>query len=439
MKQALVLLCVAMAPCTMAAQPGSSAELGYGLSLGATHSDNAGRTPAIDGAESETSFEAGFNADLQYRHNRLAARLAADLAYRTHDYAGYEDELLGGLAADAAWRIAPWLTWVALENFGQSLIDSRNTARPDNTQNTNYFSTGPDFQIPLGLRTSLVLQGRWSDVSYEESEFGTRRQSGTAGLRRTLSERAGLSLNVSTEHVDYKELPTTSNYDIHSAYVGWDVTGARTSISLRAGRTRLEDAVDSAGSTLFGLDLERELTARSTVALHAGRSFGSSADLLRRDQGIGGVDAGVGSGTGDRPVISAADPQRLDHARLSWALRGDRMSVTTSARWEREAHRIEFDLNRRLLGGSFQASRRLGPRATLNFTTDYFREEFGVASIKSDEWSVGLGLHWAATPAVGLAADWLRMVGDGDTAAGPGTRDFTENRYTLRLRWSPVR
>jgi hypothetical protein len=433
MKHALALFCVALAPCALAAQPGSSTDLGYGLTLGATRSDNAGRTAAD--AESETSFEAGFNANLQHQHNRLAARLAADLAYRTHDYGGYEDELLGGLAAEASWRFAPWLSWVATENFGQSLIDSRSTERPDNTQNTNYFSTGPDIQLPLGARTSLVLQGRWSDVSYEESDVGTRRLSGTAGLRRNFSQRTGVSLNFSTDHVDYKSLPTSSNYDIHSAYLGWDATGARTTLNLRAGVTRLEDAVDSTESTLFGLDLNRELTARSSLGLSVGRSFGSSADLLRRDQGIGGI----GTGAGDRPAITAADPQRIDHARLSWALRGERMSVTTGARWEREAHRQERELNRRLLGGSLQASRRLGPRATLNLSTDYFREEFGIAAIESDEWSVGLGVHWTATRTVGLAADWTHMVGDGDTSAGAGTRDFTENRYTLRLTWSPVR
>lgn len=433
MKFALTAFCMAAAVSAHGAQPSPPTDLGYGLSLGATRTDNAGR--AAEGSGSETSFEAGFNADLRHQRNRLAARVSADLAYRTHDYGEFEDELLGGLAAEASWRFAPWLSWVAADNFGQSLIDSRSTARPDNTQNTNYFSTGPDIQLPLGARTILMLQGRWSDVSYQESDFGTRRRSGTVGLQRTLSQRVGISLNVSTDDVDYKSLPSASNYDIHSAYLGWQATGGRTTLSLRAGGTRLEDAVDSAEGALLNLDLQRELTARSSLLLNAGRSFGNSADLMRRDQGLGGV----GTGAGDRPAITAADPQRVDHVRLSWVLRGDRMSVNTAVRWEREAHRQEHELNRRLLGGALHTTRRLGPRASLRFSTAYFREEFRIAAIESDEWSVGLGLHWAASRTVGLAVDWAHMVGDGDTSAGPDTRDFTENRYTLRLTWSPQR
>src|SRR5690606_7753696 len=115
---------------------------------------------------------------------------------------------VGGIEGRAAYRLLhDRLTWVAEDNFGQTLIQPHDVATPDNTQNVNVFATGPEILLPLGQRTSISLRGLGTDVSYEKGDLGNRRLSGTVGIVRRMGARSSLSLQGSTEHIMYKSLP----------------------------------------------------------------------------------------------------------------------------------------------------------------------------------------------------------------------------------------
>src|SRR5690606_26399115 len=151
-------------------------------------------------------------AVFEHERERHTLTVDADLGFESHSYGSYSDSLVGGLAAGATYRLLrDRLTWVAEDNFGQALIESRDTITPDNTQDLNVFSTGPDIQFPLGPRTALTLQGRWTNVSYQESSYGNNRLSADLGLQRRLGLRSTLSINGSTEEVRYKSLPSDSD------------------------------------------------------------------------------------------------------------------------------------------------------------------------------------------------------------------------------------
>lgn len=419
-----------IAGAAVAAEPPDGPEFNYAVSAGATRSDNAGRTPTDQGAE--TSLDAGLNAGLEHERGRLSAQLAADLRYTTHSHGNYEDQLNGGVAAALSWRLTPWMSWSVQDNFGQSLIEARDAVRPDNTQNTNAFSTGPDLRLSLGPRTSVTMQGRWSDLSYEVSDAGSRGLSGTLGLLRRVTDRADVSVNASTEHTEAKGTVVNGDYDIHAVYLGWNVSGARTTIGLRAGGNRLEDDIGSTDSALFGFDFIRRVSARSTLAIHGGRSFGTPADLLQRDQGIRPVAAD------DRPGVASSGALRADHATVSWRTEAVRSSIGLSADWRRERQRNDTALDRKSVGGSLDLSRQLAPRLDVLLSANYLTEDFQASSVEADEWSTSLGFNWSLTRQVAISTDWTRAVGQGDTTLGADTRDYTENRYSLRLTWSPV-
>ena len=181
----------------LGAEEGSSRP-NYAVSAGVIRSDNAGRTDTNQ--QSETSLEAGLNGGWSYDRGRIRGSAAADLQYRTHSYAGYEDQLLGGLMANVQLEmLRDRLQWVVQDNLGQSLIDSQDVATPSNTQNVNHFSTGPSLHLPLGARTEVAINGRWSDVAYEDSDIGNRRLSGELSLIRQIGEHSSVSLNGSTD------------------------------------------------------------------------------------------------------------------------------------------------------------------------------------------------------------------------------------------------
>ena len=333
----------------------------YGLSAGVTHSDNVARTDTAE--ESETSGEAGLFASFAYARQRYEASLDADLQYRTHSFGNYSDQLVGGAAANARYRMFRELvTWAVEDNLGQALIESRNTATPDNTQNLNVFSTGPDINIPLGSRTGINLQGRWTAVSYQKSDFGNRRVYGSVGLSRRIGQRATVSLNGSTSHTEFSSLPSSSDYDVRSAYLGWNVEGSRTRLGLNAGYSTLKDQLDSSGGATLSLELTSKVTTRTTMSLHAGRDYGDGSDALRREQGIGGVSVT------DRPVAVSSDPQRADYATVSWSAAGSRGGLTLSADWRREDHSRSADLDRRSVGGRLGLTARSASGSRWIFT-----------------------------------------------------------------------
>lgn len=416
-----------------AAEPAGDARDGFRieLSAGATHSDNAGRTDSA-GESTETSFEAGLVAGVRQDRPRLSATLDADLRFMTHNYGDYPDQLNGGLTGRLQYELLnERIAWVVEDHFGQSLLNAQNTVTPGNTQNTNVFSTGPNFTLPLGQRTEMFVQGRWLTVSYQYSNFDSNRLSGMLGLERQIGERSSLSLAASTQHATFRDLPSDADYDIHSAYLQWQARGARTTLQARAGYSRVEDSLDSSSGTVFGLQLSRELTTRTSLALDAGRSYGNSADALVRDQDIGGVSAG------GRPATASADPQRSDYATLSWILDAERSGLRAAMNWRREQHLRDTSGDRRALGASLQISRRISQRMEAEFHSGYNAEDFRLADVEFDEWNAGLGLAWSISRFVGISASWDHHVGSGDTALGADTREYSENRYSLRLNWTP--
>ena len=89
--------------------------------------------------------------------------------------------------------------------YGQTTKNQFAPSTPDNRENVNYLSTGPDFTLSLGSRNKLLLNGRFADVSYEDSELGNQRVRGALALRRDLSDATNVSINVTTEQVSFDD------------------------------------------------------------------------------------------------------------------------------------------------------------------------------------------------------------------------------------------
>lgn len=409
-------------------------EVDLALSIGAFHTDNAGRTSTDE--ESDTVGDAGLRLGIARDQGRLTADVEADLRYRKYFDDSYDEELMGGLDGLLTyWFLPERFSWVVEDNFGKALIDPRAVETPDNRQNTNYFSTGPDFQLPIGDRTALTLSGRWSDASFEESDAGNQRLSGNVGLLRSLSERSSISLNATVERIEFDDEVFGGNYDRKSAFVAYETRGARTAVNLQAGYTELEfrDSDDTTDGPLFDLTVERELSPRSTLTLNAGTSLTDSAEAMRRDQGISGVTV-----EGDIGIVSS-DPFQSDYATITLALEGVRTSVDFSANWRSEDHEQSELLNRDSIGATATLTRRLSQTMSMILYGGWTTQDFADSDVEFDEWSYGAGLDWEFSRHFGLALRLDRFDGSGDTTVGADQRDYTENRVALNLTYTPRR
>lgn len=407
-------------------------EFSFSLRAGATYSDNITRA-AVD-EESETSFDLGVRMGFARDEGRLWSNLAADLEYRTYNHETYEDEVVGGLDGILTyWFVPERFSWIVQDNFGQTFTDPRAVETPDNRQNTNYFSTGPDVLLPLGGRTALLLRARFSDAAYERTDTDNQRLSGTLGLERQLGPRTSVSLNGTAERVEYEDEALNSNYDRQSAYVGFEAEGARTALGLQAGYTALHDFGDTTDGPLLDLSVSRRLTSRSMLALNAGTHLTDTANAFRRDQSLRGVILG------SEDTIVSHDPFQSDFATLAWTLERARSTIRLAADWRAEDHERDVALDRESLGARLTVSRQLRSTLSAALHGAWQHEDFDESGIDFDEWSAGVGFGWsfARNLAISLRGDHIE--GSGDTPLGAGLRDYTENRVSVAVTFAPRR
>lgn len=424
--------CVALAVLLSAAGAVNAQGIDLGITLGAYHTDNVQRVSVDE--ESQTVGELGVRLGIARDQGRLNANVDANLAYRSFFDDAYDDDLFGGLAASLTYELRPdRFNWVVEDNFGKALIDPRNVDTPDNQQNANFFSTGPDVRIPIGTRTNLLLSGRWSDASYEESAADNQRLGGTLGLERQLSDRSALSLNGSAERVEYDDEVLASSFDRQSGFLAYRAQGARTTLSLRGGYTAVHDFGDTTDGPLFDLTVERRLSERSTLTFNAGTNLTDAAEAMRRDQQIEGIDPDSGLS------IVSSEPFQSDFVSLGLRLEGARTSINLAANWRVEDYERNRVLNRDAFGVSADALRRISPRLSTRLYGAWTSQDFDRSNVDFDEWNAGLAFDWALSDRLGITLAGDHFSGSGDTALGAGQRDYEENRITVRLNYTPRR
>jgi hypothetical protein len=428
MTAALVAAAAAVLPHAAEAK----SEFSYSLSAGLSYSDNVERQG--DTEESETTAEAGLQMSLFNDDGRMHSDVGADLQFRHYTDDTSDDELVGGLDGLVTFWFAPErFGWVLQNSYGQSLIDARDVDVAGNRQSVNYFSTGPDIVFQLGDLTQLHLQGRWSDVYYEESIEDNTRITSNLALVRQLTDTSSVSLNGEHSRIEFDQSPPNSDYDLHSVYLGYDARGARTTLQLQAGYSALHDYGDSSDGPLLSLAITRKVGARSTLTLDAGTGQTDTAEAFRRDYSIGGFE----SGTSD--AVVSQDPFQSDYASLGWQIEGARTGLSITADWRREDHETDPTLDRDGVGAGMAVTRQVGPRTSARLSGSWNRQDFDTSGTDFDEWSAGLGVSWQFARGVSLTLDAFHFRGTGDTSAGAGQRDYDENRYTLRIGYSPGR
>lgn len=419
------LLLLVMAATLLPAAAGAQ-DYEIAFSAGATHSDNVRRRPPGEEVD-DTMLEAGISADVE-KSGRLSLALEADARFLSYTDDSFGDELVGGFDGSLAYEFVPdRFSWTVQDNFGQLLIDPQDIDTATNRQDFNYLTTGPDFTLPLGSRTQLQLSGRWSDVTYGETDIDNEKLRGSLALVRTLGAASSLSFNGATQRVEFDSGAQTTGYDLHSAFMSYQSQGARTTLLLQAGYMEHHDEGVTSDGPLFNLSLTREMSERTTLSIDVGTEFGDAADAFRRDRGVSDITLGT------EDTITSADVFQQEYATLSWAFAGARTEAAVSASWRDESHEIETALDRERTGASLSFTRRLSPRLSAVLSGWYEHERFATGDIRFEEWNLALGLDWRLGARYLASLGVERFDGDGDTSSGAGQRDYDEMRYSLRF------
>jgi hypothetical protein len=405
-------------------------QINWGLDLGVRYTDNVGRVDVNE--QSDTVGIAGLNFAIDVNRPRLDARAAADLRYLKYFESDFEDRVNGGLDGSLALAFVPErFVWVAEDNYGQVTRNRAVADNPDNLQDINYFSTGPDITLPLGSRTSFQVQGRYQDAYFEQGNADSTTTTGSAALLRQLTSATTLSLNVSHSEVDFDDDRVFVDYSVDQAFLRLALTGSRTTLTLDGGGSRLERDHNSgkSDSVLARLDVARLIGARSSLRLVAGTMPSNTQQSFRLDQQLGGVDVGPDS------EVVAGDSFKADYAYLTFATDWERGGLTLLLSGRSQEHEVFTDLDRDQYRATLTVTRELTRSVSLDVRGTYLDEKFTNTGFGFDQWGAGLGLRWEIGRRVSLRARVDHYVGTSDD----GTRDYTENRAYIGISYSTSR
>jgi hypothetical protein len=401
----------------------------FALTGGIIRSDNISR--ASERVQDGTLGQVGIILGYQQQSRRLQADLDANVVYEHFLDITFDDDVLGGFDGRAVFGIVPErIEWFVQNNFGQIATDPFGAATPANRENINYFTTGPNFTLRLGSSTRLQLNGRYSDIRYEISDLDREQYGGGASLLRELSSASALSVNANIERVNIDSTTTfQGDYERREAYLRYQTQGARTIIFLDAGYTELETESEEGASDglLARFSVSRQISASSVVTIGAGRQFSSAGDAFRDMQDQQGVRLE------SQAVIATNDPFQSRFASLDWRFSRNRTGLGFNIQYREEAYETAIELDRTLISWGAYASRQLSNVAELRVYGGFVEEDFD-AGFKDDDLQAGASLAWRIGRRSELRIQYDRYKRDSTDR----TIDFTENRASLFLTWSPL-
>lgn len=424
---------VALLGAVLPASPLVAAETGIGVTAGVGHSDNIRRS---DGAEqSESIGQLGVNFSVFQQSRRVNADITGDFSWLNYFDDQYDDEVVGSFLGDVKLGIVPdRFEWQFADTFGQATTQPFVVVTPDNRENINYFTTGPDLIFGMGRSARVKLQGRYTNVAYESAPLDNDRVSGEGSLIHDFSSASSLSLNARFEQTDFDDNTLNTDFDNTQAFVRYQATLSRTQVGVELGYTEVEldaasggvnSGIDSSMSgVLARIEVSRRMSPSSTLSAALGREISNSGDIFRQLQQLQSAQVGT------QPVQLSSDPFTSQYGTLAWSFSRNRTGFGLSVSRFEEEYQVQTALNRnRTVFGSY-FNRQMTPSLNFQLSAVQNRESYDVLGNQDFRELYGTAtLAYQIGRRFSLDLQYERSDRSSDLPGG----DYTENRGWIRL------
>ena len=395
----------------------------YQVTAGAAHSDNIARVET--GKTEEDIANAGFKFSFDQQTRKIDADLVGNFDYQKFLDDTYDNELIGGFNGNVKVAFVPErFDWTFADNFGQVLVDPFQPSTPINSENINFFTTGPDFSMGLGVQNRLNVGARYLRTDYEDSPFDSTTTLGQIGYERIMSSVNSLSVNTRFQKVDYETDVFGSDYDQNDAFVRYEANGSRTKISADLGYSQLKrDVGDDSSDWLLRLSAMRQVSTASNVSLLAGREFANSGTAFAAMQGDGPITLDPNAGR------QTPEPFLRNHASLAWTFQRRATNFSLRAGIEDQDFAFNDFLDQKFttLGVTYQ--RYFSAITNLQLEVARIQGDFSLNDAQYSDINAGATLTWGMTRTLTLALSYHYADRDGDALTG----QFTENRVMLSI------
>ncbi len=426
----MALACAGAAAQTapVATQPADrNGELSFAVTGGASWSDNVRRVPTDE--ESGTIGRAGVEFGYQQQSRRIDTDIDLNLGYEHYFDDAFDDDVVGGVDARLSLAIVPErFLWFFQENYGQITSDPFAASTPENRENINYFTTGPDLMFNFGSATTARLSGRYSDVQYEVADTDNQQYGGLLSLARRLSGTATLSLNVEGTRFEFDDQALNTDYDRYLGYLRYEVQGARTGLSIDAGYTSMDIDGETPDGLLGRVTVSRRVSPAAILAFSLGQQFSDSGDLFRAGQDMGGVSLDGAS------IVGTSDPFQSRTASINYDFNRHRTTFGFGASYAKESYETLSQLDREVTTYEAYFGRQLSRVMDVRLFAQIEQEKFATTGFDDDELRAGAYLNWILGRRLSLRLQYDRF----DRDSSDSTTDYTENQASVFLIWSPL-
>ncbi len=410
--------------------PAFSADLDWSIESTVGHTDNATR---VDNNEiSDTIGSIGGHIDLTRDGSRVDGRLRVQGSYRDYFDNTYDSEFLGsGTAELRVGLIGEALSWAMDDTFGQVLSDPLAPSTPENRENVNIFSTGPDLRLQLGRSTELVISGRYQDASYEnDNSVDNSRITGDIALVRRTSPSVAWSLNANASNVDFDE-QNNPGYDQQEVFVRLESRGANQTLTADLGVGFLDGGDQTDQTALIRLNWMRKLSSSWTLELEASSEFENADDQfaygVSDGNNLGSTDLG-----GTQDVLLSGQAMRNDTAAMSLRFMRPRTRLRLYGDVGSESYPDTVGLDRDRWSLGAEATRRLTAHLEATVAIDHEDRSFDASqgSDKTDRYSARLDWRIGRALFLGIEGRW-------EDRSGDTGYEYDENIYLVSLSYRP--
>ncbi|MHB8346113.1 MAG: hypothetical protein ACYDHM_02825 [Acidiferrobacterales bacterium] len=398
----------------------AATELGYGLGYSAVHSDNM----ALSSTNPQADWLNIGKGKLALEENDLqdfSARLYSTLEYDDYQHHIFGNQTLFTLNSAATWMIKPrTLSWTAEDYYGQVPIIPFATATPNNIQNVNVFTTGPNIFIPLDPLNSLELGARYDNFHAGVANNNSNRGGAFAGWLYQLSPITVLSLNYHGVHAHYTQNISTTGYNRQDLFLRVDTHLQESAWIADLGGTWLNQAGTRNVNGIYArLLAAQQLTESSTVDVTAMSMITDTEDAILSAESVGGIASGTTVGT---------DIYRQDSVSATYTYNmGD--STDSINLFDQKLKYYTAPLDQEQTGGNIQVGYRLSGTLFGSIFGGYARSRFYESSVINRIGQEGVRLTYEARPNIFLGLEGQTTRQQSNAAAN----SYSEDRIVLSV------
>lgn len=346
----------------------------YGIDAGIGETDNIGLVNTDKVSQTIATTDIDFS--VQEATRLLDANLKGNFSYLDYLEHAFGSDLVGRFDGIAHAAIIPErLTWTLQDDFGQGQISAFGAPTPQNRENINYLSTGPNVNLRFAGTGFVDLSARFARAQYSNSPYDSDRYQGSLAVGDRLSADSIVSLNGDVERVLFQDTAVATDFERSSVYGRYETIGVRTSLTGNLGATEVTQGGMSTTGPLAKLQITRKISHTSSVNLTLTR------ELTDASTGFSTAQVGAIGGISTTPPAVTANSYTSETAAFGWSYARNRTTFALSARWEKDDYSTQPLLNVTRSGGEFNLEEHLTHLLSVQilgslYDTDYAHANF---------------------------------------------------------------